>query len=212
MTIKSRLQIWSIGLSAIVIFMVTFAATAVARAAIDPGYNWFYNFHSGLCVSVPGSSTTSGKQLWQDPCVNDKNFGWDPITGFDGTQYVIRNDNSKMCMAVQNDSTTSGAPIVQQGCSNLSNPATDERFVITQAGFYNGYGWAVYESNHSGYCITISGGSEANGAYLVQGSCGSRSSWFVFVAPGTSMPCPCTSAVNAHSAPESPVPPMRREK
>jgi hypothetical protein len=69
---------------------------------------------SGLCLDVPGGSTSSGTDLQLFPCHGGTNqaftftrpFAWDPWT--------IRNVNSNLCLALE--STASGGDVEQRTC------------------------------------------------------------------------------------------------
>jgi hypothetical protein len=72
------------------------------------------NERSGLCLDVPGGSTTSGRDLIQFPCHGATNqaftftrpFAWDPWT--------IRSASSQLCVALE--STTNGGDVEQRTC------------------------------------------------------------------------------------------------
>jgi ricin-type beta-trefoil lectin protein len=184
------------GLAAPAAAQASTAAAAVTPAGIKAPYVWYYNFHSGKCISVPDSSTANGKQLWQYSCMNKKNFGWVPVTGFKGEEYFIRNENTDRCMAVSKDSIHSGAAIVQEPC-NYKNPPQNQRFEFHQIIVSNGYQWDIAQAVYSGLCLNVKSNSKKNEAKLVQYSCVNQrgqNEWFIFVKEGVHLPCPCTNA------------------
>lgn len=184
------------------------ATTARSFAAPVPqGYSWLYNYHSGKCVYVPGASAQVGAHLVQGTCKNRREFGFSPRTGFSGSEYFIvesvnlpSRQHRFLCVSVS--SLRNGSAVVQEKC-NFQNPPAKQRVVFHHGGFVHGYTWSVAQSVYSLLCLNIAGASKANGAALVQTRCISvrhHSDWFIFVKPGTHLPCPCRSAKAALAA------------
>jgi transposase len=103
-----------------------------------------------------------------------------------------------LCVSLANG--TNGSTLIQESC-NYQNPPSKQRFVFHLGPFLDGYTWRVMDSvPYGGHCINIANASTANGAAVQQHQCATvqhHSSWFIFVKPGTRLPCPCTDAISA---------------
>jgi len=209
-TIRTVLRIGIAGCLAATLLTAGIAATAAAGASTTPrgfaapipaNYFWLYNFHSGKCIYVSGASAQVGAHLLQGTCKNRREFGFSPRTGFSGSEYFIlesvnlpSRQHRFLCMSVSG--LRNGSPVVQGKC-NFQNPPTKQRVVFHHGGFVHGYTWNVTQSVYSLLCLNIAGASKSNGAAFIQTRCISvrhHSDWFIFVKPGTHLPCPCSTA------------------
>jgi hypothetical protein len=150
---------------------------------ITPDYAMLQDYRSGLCLLERRSAAAAGTPATQGGCANDPALGWQAVRGFAGADYFLRNDESQQCLAVRGDSTVSGAAIIAQPCAP-GNPPMAQRFAVIQARDGAGRIWELVQSVRSGYCVTIAGGSDDDGARAVQGSCQTRSAWFTWASPG----------------------------
>jgi hypothetical protein len=199
-----RVLLWAALISMFGAPVAAQAASPAGRAGVDDPiktpFTWFYNYHSGKCISVAHASKSNGAAIWQFGCTNKMDFGWIPTSGFTGrSTYFIRNENSAKCMAVKNNSRAKGAAIVQEPCKP-SNPPVDQRFQFIGLGFKHGYSWLLIRSVRSSLCVHVRSDSKKNEAILEQWSCPlpqgktNFSEWFIFVKAGTHLPCPCSAA------------------
>jgi len=190
------------------------AASAQAAPQISPqaaahpiprGYFWLYNFHSGKCVYIVNGSDHNGAKLAQGPCENRREYGFLPKKGFSGSEYFFQDSvnlpsssHHFLCVSLANGH--SGSTLIQEPC-NYQNPPQKQRFVFHLGPFLHGYTWWVIDSvAFGGQCVNIANASTANGAAVQQHYCATvshHSSWFIFVKPGTRLPCPCTDAISA---------------
>jgi hypothetical protein len=203
---------WALRLTVTALLVVGFAEPAAAQSyeparpasatavAISSPYAWLYNFHSGKCLTVPGAAHAHGVQVRQFSCLNRNNLGWQPVTGFSGSQYFIRSENQRkpneQCLTVNR--RASGAAVVQEPCGkNPANPPVSQRWQFIRASDRHNYGWDLIQSVWSGFCVSITNSSKSNNAEVRQSTCYRTkgtlhtNGWFIFVAPGTKLPCPC---------------------
>jgi hypothetical protein len=157
------------------------AAQPVPRH-ITAEYSLLRNYRSALCLAGPRFAGSSGAQATQGGCADDPALGWQPVTGFSGADYFVRNDISQQCLAV-GDRAISGGAIIEEPC-DPGNPPMAQRFAVIQARDAGGRIWDIVQSVRTGYCITIAGGSTSAGARAVQGPCRSTRAWFTWTTPG----------------------------
>lgn len=187
---------------------VTAASAQAPQATAHPiphGYFWLYNFHSGKCAYIVNGSNRNGAKLAQGPCENRREYGFLPKNGFSGSEYFFQDSvnlpssaHHFLCVSVANG--RSGSTLIQEPC-NYQNPPRKERFVFHIGPFLHGYTWWVIDSvPYGGHCVNIANASTRNGAAVQEHTCATvhhHSSWFIFVKPGTRLPCPCADAVSA---------------
>jgi Ricin-type beta-trefoil lectin domain-like len=172
-------------------------APRIAAVVPSPPYVYIYNRNSGKCLEVPGNSKTRGTQIDQWTCVNQNNVLW--LWDHTGpSEWVVRSGNSTgngLCLNVKGNSKANGAAIIQWPC-DLSGKTRNEVWSPFYVGTANGYGWYQYQSASSKKCLSINGGSKANGAKLIQYSCdlNSNNERFALLDVGARLPCPCTPA------------------
>jgi hypothetical protein len=194
-------SVLALGISAL---GVTTAGAAENAHPIPQGFFWLYNYHSGKCVYIVGASAQSGAKLAQGTCENSRQFGFMPKSGFSGEEYFFLDSvnlpsprHHFLCVSVAN--LRRGSTLIQEPC-NYQNPPTKQRFVFHFGDFVHHYTWRVIQSVASSQCMNIAGASKANGAAVQQQFCTSvqhHSSWFIFVKPGTRLPCPCNGALSS---------------
>ncbi|KUJ84512.1 hypothetical protein AWR36_002230 [Microbulbifer flavimaris] len=85
--------------------------------------------HSGLCLDVPYSSTSNGKQLQQWSCNGTAAQQFDFIYA-GGGEYEIINANSGKCVDIYRSYTSNGTDVQQYSC----NQGTNQRFLIEGTG------------------------------------------------------------------------------
>jgi hypothetical protein len=190
-------SVLALGISALA---VTGAAAQTNVRPVPRGYFWLYNYHSGKCAYIVGASARSGAKLAQSTCKNSREFGFQPKTGFSGSDYFFQSSvnipsprHHFLCVSVANNRR--GSTLIQEPC-NYQNVPTKQRFIFHFGVFSHGYTWSVIESVASNQCVNIAGGSKANGAAVQQQFCTSvhnQSNWFIFVKAGTRLPCPCVN-------------------
>jgi hypothetical protein len=194
-------SILALGISAL---GVTAAAASENAHPIPQGFSWLYNYHSGKCAYIVGASSKSGAKLAQGTCKNLRQFGFMPKTGFSGQEYFFEDSvnlpssgHHFLCVSIANLSR--GSTLIQEPC-NYQNPPAKQRFVFHFGVLADHYTWHVIQSVASSQCVNIAGASKANGAAVQQQFCNSvqhHSDWFIFVKPGTRLPCPCNSALSS---------------
>jgi V8-like Glu-specific endopeptidase len=136
----------------------------------------FLNGDSGKCLGVDGSSISSGAHVSAFYCdgrqyPNDNQYWRLQSIGTSGF-FLFVNTKSGLCLGVDGASTADGARVSQFGCD--PTPTTTEnqawRFTFTRSvGNTNYY---QIRNGKSGKCIGINGGSNANGAFASQFTCG----------------------------------------
>lgn len=192
----------ALGISALA---VTAASAKTTAHPIPRGYFWLYNFHSGKCAYIVNGSDHNGAKLAQGPCENRREYGFLPKKGFSGAEYFFQDSvnlpssrHHFLCVSAANNH--SGSTLIQEPC-NYQNPPSKQRFVFHLGPFLHGHTWWAIESvANGGQCINIANASTKNGAAVQQHECATvrhHSSWFIFVKPGTRLPCPCSDAVSA---------------
>lgn len=170
-------------------------ATGSASAAPAAGSYSLANAASGLCLGVPGSSTSAGTQLAQSACNGAANQTWKLTAS--GSGYTLAAANSAKCAGVRDASTSAGKAVEQQNCGG---GATQVWTLATVSG--NTY--RVVNSN-GGKCLNVKDSSTASGALVQQNSCDSVSSksW-TFTASGTVPTDPPTDPTDPPTDPTDP--------
>jgi hypothetical protein len=135
--------------------------------------------HSGLCVDVTGSSTSSGANIEQWDCSGRSNQQF-RFRDTGGGVYEIAPQNSPntQCVDVFGGSLLSGGNIDQWSC----NGHTSQRFRLAQptAGKFE-----IIAVN-SGKCLDVTGASTARGANIEQWTCSGHTNQLFTLAPVTS--------------------------
>jgi hypothetical protein len=125
--------------------------------------------HSGKCLDVPNSSTTSGTALQQWGCngTNAQAFRLQAAIG----GFNLVNVNSGKCVDVSNSSTADGATIQQWDCNNTSA----QTFSLNAQ---SSGGYTVVNAN-SAKCADVDTASLNDGAKVRQWSCngGTNQQW-----------------------------------
>ncbi len=135
--------------------------------------SWFklVSKNSGMCLDVPGASTTENVQLQQYTCGTGDNqkFQFTPVTG--GYKITAKNSGLQMNVRGGSSATQNGAAIIQWPYSGSSNeiwttvPNVDGSYSIT-----------VLSSNK---CADVTGSSTSAGAPIQQWQCtgGANQKW-----------------------------------
>lgn len=170
-------------------------ATGSASAAPAAGSYSLANAASGLCLGVPGSSTSAGTQLAQSACNGAANQTWKLTAS--GSGYTLTAANSAKCAGVRDASTSAGKAVEQQNCGGGATQ------VWTLASV-SGNTYRVVNSN-GGKCLNVKDSSTASGALVQQNSCDSVSSksW-TFTASGTVPTDPPTDPTDPPTDPTDP--------
>ena len=141
-----------------------------ARAATTPAAGGTYTVTvatNGMCVDVPGASTSSGTLLQQWGCTAGatwQQFRLAPA----GSGYNLVNVHSGLCIDVPGASTASGLQLQQWGCGNAQD---NQVWTLTASGT----GTYQIVSRATGLCMGDNG-STASGAAIVQQTCAANAS------------------------------------
>ncbi|WP_246814135.1 RICIN domain-containing protein [Ferrimonas balearica] len=93
----------------------------------------------------------------------------------------LQNQRTGLCIAVTAASTSSGANVAPAGC--IEQRSEQVLSFVPVTGLDNGF---TLVFGHSGQCLDVAGGSDANGASLVQTPCDGRASQrFIAIDEGT---------------------------
>lgn len=170
-------------------------ATGSASAAPAAGSYSLANAASGLCLGVPGSSTSAGTQLAQSACNGAANQTWKLTSS--GSGYTLAAANSAKCAGVRDASTSAGKAVEQQNCGG----GATQVWTLTAV---SGSTYRVVNSN-GGKCLNVKDSSTASGALVQQNSCDSVSSksW-TFTASGTTPTDPPTDPTDPPTDPTDP--------
>lgn len=118
--------------------------------------------HSGKCVDVPGKSVEDGVQLTQYTCNGGMNQAWWIRDLGNGYAQLMAKHSGK-CVDVANNSTN-GNPVIQWSRNSGSN----QQWQLQDAGD----GLVRLVSRLSGKCLDVNPSSTADGAKLIQWTCG----------------------------------------
>ncbi|MGJ6964615.1 RICIN domain-containing protein [Streptosporangium sp. G11] len=138
--------------------MVAGVSAASAAAPAAGNYN-LVNNGSGLCLTVPGASSSTGVQLTQSGC-GGSGQTW-AVTG-SGTQ--LKATHSGLCAGVKDASTSAGKAVQQESCSGGSS----QTWNLTESGS----NYRVVNAN-GGKCLNTKDNSTSSGALVQQNSCDS---------------------------------------
>ncbi|MCG5211814.1 RICIN domain-containing protein [Streptosporangium soli] len=140
--------------------LVTTAAGAMAAPA--PGTYQLVNAGSGLCLDIPGGSTSDGVQLVQQSCGSAAAQRW-TITS-QGGGYRVASVHSNKCAGVRDASTSAGKAVQQESCSG----AASQTWTLTESGS----SYRVVNAN-GGKCLNVKDNATSGGALIQQNSCDS---------------------------------------
>ncbi|WP_434096595.1 pectate lyase [Streptomyces nitrosporeus] len=167
-------------------------ATGSATAAPATGSYTLKNAASGLCLGVPGASSSAGVQLAQAACNGAAGQTWKLTAS--GSGYTLTAAHSSKCAGVKDASTSAGKAVEQQNCGG----AATQVWTLTPV---SGSTYRVVNSN-GGKCLNVKDGSTAAGALVQQNSCDSvtSKSW-TFTAAGTTPTDPPTDPTDPPTNP-----------
>jgi pectate lyase len=164
-----------------------------AAAAPTSGTFNLVNAGSGLCLDVPGGSTSDGTQLIQYGCNGGANQSW-TVTSVSGG-VTLKAGSSGKCAGVAGASTSAGKAVELETCSGASS----QTWQLTASGTY----YRVVNAN-GGKCLNTKDNSASSGALVQQNSCDSviTKQWTLNPAGST----PPTSPPPTSPPPTSPPP------
>jgi hypothetical protein len=176
--------------SAAGVALVAGLVTGIPAAAAAPtsGAYTLVNVGSGLCLDVPGGSTSDGVQLAQNGCGGGAGQTWNLSAASGGV--VLKAAVSGKCAGVKDASTSAGKAVQQETCSGASSQ--------TWQLVASGSNYRVVNAN-GGKCLNVKDSSTSAGALVQQNSCDSVTSKQWTLAPGGS--------TGPTSPPGSPTPP-----
>jgi pectate lyase len=176
--------------------LVAWLLVPPAGAAVGAGTYTLTNAGSGLCLTLPGSSTAAGVQLQQSGCNGGTGQRW-TLTAVSGG-FTIRSVSSGLCVGVRNAAADAGKAIEQQACSGAATQ--------TWAPTASGSNYRVVNAN-GGKCANIKDNSTAAGALVQTNSCDSVATkqWTFTTAGGS--PGPTPTPTTPTPTPTNPTPP-----
>ncbi len=167
-----------------VVGTITAAVTVAAglagganAAAPGPGAYRLVNSNSGLCLTVPGGSTSTGVQLVQSGCDGSSAQVWTLSSQGGGFRLVA--GNSGLCAGVKDASTSAGKAVQQQSCTGASSQTWEIVAARTDSHVVNA---------NSDKCLNIKDSSSSSGAPVQQNSCDSVTSKSWTLQPAGSVP------------------------
>ncbi|MFK4037578.1 RICIN domain-containing protein [Nonomuraea wenchangensis] len=172
--------------------VVTLTASAVtgvvmasaAAAAPAPGAYTLVNDASGLCLTVPGASSSDGVQLTQSGCGGSGQV-WNLAAS--GSGYTVKAAHSGKCAGVEGASTSAGKAVQQESCTGGSS----QTWTVTESG-----GTVRIANANGGKCLNTKDNSTSSGALVQVNSCDSVATKQWRLAPtsgGTTGPTPTTT-------------------
>ncbi|MFI9841772.1 RICIN domain-containing protein [Nonomuraea sp. NPDC051941] len=150
-----------IGLTGTAVVAVAAATTTAAAAAPAPGAYTVVNNGSGLCLTVPGSSTSDGVQLTQSGCGSAAQT-WNLAAS--GSGYTLKAAHSGKCAGVQDASTSAGKAVQQESCSGASS----QTWTLPESG-----ATVRIVNTNGGKCLNTKDNATSSGALVQQNSCDS---------------------------------------
>ncbi|HEX6469892.1 MAG TPA: RICIN domain-containing protein [Streptosporangiaceae bacterium] len=180
--------------------LMTWMLVPAAGAAVGAGTYTITNAGSGLCLTLPGSSTAAGVQLQQSTCNGGNDQRW-TLTSVSGG-FTIRSVTSGLCAGVRGASTSAGKAIEQESCSG----AASQTWTPTASGANN----RIVNAN-GGKCANTANNSTAVGALVQTNSCDSVATkqWAFSTTGGgpTTSPTPTPTPTSPTPTPTGPPPP-----
>ncbi|MGW4800249.1 pectate lyase family protein, partial [Nonomuraea sp. NPDC004297] len=132
-----------------------------ASAAPAPGSYTVVNNGSGLCLTVPGASTSDGVQLTQTACGGAAQT-WTLAAVSGG--YTLKAAHSGKCAGVKDASTSAGKAVQQETCTG----AASQTWTAAESG-----STVRLASANGGKCLNIKDDSTASGGLVQTNSCDS---------------------------------------
>ncbi|MGW0803902.1 RICIN domain-containing protein [Nonomuraea sp. NPDC002799] len=137
------------------------AAASSAAAAPAPGAYTVVNNGSGLCLTVPGSSSSDAVQLSQTGCGGAAQI-WNVAAS--GSGYTLKAAHSGKCAGVQGASTSAGKAVQQETCTGASS----QTWTLPESG-----STVRIVNANGGKCLNIKDNATSSGALVQQNSCDS---------------------------------------
>lgn len=153
-----------------------------ASAAPTAGAYRLVNAASGLCLEVPGSSTSDGVQLAQRGCANVAAQTWN--LSAQGGGFRLTAAGSGKCAGVRDASTSAGKAVQQETCTGAASQTWQT--VLVSGSTYQ------FVNANGGKCLNVKDSSTAAGALVQQNSCDSVTSkrWTLQSAGSQPTPTP----------------------
>ncbi|SDK64884.1 RICIN domain-containing protein [Nonomuraea jiangxiensis] len=172
--------------AAVIAGVIALSATAVAgvsaaqAAAPAPGNYSVVNNGSGLCLTVPGSSSSDGVQLTQTGCGGAAQT-W--TLAASGGGYTLRATHSGKCAGVRDASTSAGKAVQQESCTGASS----QNWTLPESG-----ATVRIVNANGGKCLNTQDNATSSGALVQQNSCDSVATkqWRLVPAGGGPDPTP----------------------
>ncbi|MEV8509378.1 RICIN domain-containing protein [Actinoplanes sp. NPDC051475] len=123
------------------------------------------------CAEVAGASTANSAQTQMYGCrthTTHQRWYFDLLPN--GINYRLRNVKSGKCMNVKGASKLEGAKVIQYTCGNADT--YNDQWRPLKVSSLGGYDYYQLMNRNSTLCLTVQGGSSADGADLIQGNCG----------------------------------------
>nr|WP_229805793.1 pectate lyase [Microbispora rosea] len=174
---STRTGVGVIGTLAGVAALVGGVFTGVSNAAPAPGAYRIVNGASGLCLTVPGGSTSDGVQLTLSACTGASNQTWTLST--QGGGYRLTAGNSGKCAGVKDASTSAGKAVQQETCTSAASQTWE---LVT-----SGSNYRIVNAN-SDKCLNTKDNSTSSGALVQQNSCDSAATKQWSLQPAGSQP------------------------
>ncbi|MER6170053.1 RICIN domain-containing protein [Streptosporangium sp. NPDC001681] len=162
--------------------------SAAAAAAPAAGNYTLVNDGSGLCLTVPGGSSSDGVQLTQSGC-----GGAGQTWAVSGGSTQLKATHSGKCAGVKDASTSAGKAVQQESCSGASS----QTWNLTESGS----NYRVVNAG-SGKCLNTADNSTSSGALVQQNSCDSvATKQWRLVPAGGSNPTPTITPTSIPTTP-----------
>lgn len=178
-TRRSRTLAGAIGAVTAAVTAAAGLAGGASAAAPGPGAYRLVNTNSGLCLTVPGGSTSTGVQLVQSGCDGSSAQVW--TLSSQGSGFRLVAGNSGLCAGVKDAATSAGKAVQQQSCTGASSQTWE---IVAASRDYH-----VVNAN-SDKCLNIKDSSTSSGALVQQNSCDSVTSKSWALQPAGSAPTP----------------------
>jgi pectate lyase len=161
-TTKSVLAVAALAVAATAVSLSISSSAQAAAPAAGSVYQLAVT-KSGLCIDVPGASTSNGALLQQWGCTAGAAWQQFKLVAV-GSNYQLVNVNSGKCIDVPNFSTTSGVQLQQYTCVSSQ---TNQQWKFTASGS----GTYQIINVGSGLCVSDKDASTASGAAIIQETC-----------------------------------------
>jgi endo-1,4-beta-xylanase len=169
-----------------VVALIAFVTTAVWVAptpAMAAYGDWIVRSYLDVnkCIDDPSGSPTQDLQMTIFYCVGSLGQNWtmDPSAQYpSATHSWFRNGASNKCLTVFGARTVSNTAVVQHSCTDGNNEVWNQVFTGINDSWGRDY-YTLHPLNASGQCLTVFGGSTANGTKLITYTCngGSNQMW-----------------------------------